>query len=206
MRMSISTTSGWSWRVRATASAPSAASPSTSMSPAASTMCRNPLRTSAWSSVSPRRREGVVTAFVALSVLVSTLVAGGVRTSTWTPAVTTSATRRCSGGDAGRHSGPSRRRCPLGLERHSTPDPRIRGQTGADRAAFALRSSNRSHRERRRCSLRWPGDGQRRDRGSPSHSASTAKTHVSRLLMKLDAHDRAQLVMIAYETGLVVPG
>jgi DNA-binding NarL/FixJ family response regulator len=37
-------------------------------------------------------------------------------------------------------------------------------------------------------------------------SAATAKTHVSRLLMKLDAHDRAQLVMIAYETGVVVPG
>jgi DNA-binding NarL/FixJ family response regulator len=37
-------------------------------------------------------------------------------------------------------------------------------------------------------------------------SVATAKTHVSRLLMKLDAHDRAQLVMIAYETGLVVPG
>jgi DNA-binding NarL/FixJ family response regulator len=37
-------------------------------------------------------------------------------------------------------------------------------------------------------------------------SASTAKTHVSRLLMKLDAHDRAQLVMIAYETRLVIPG
>lgn len=37
-------------------------------------------------------------------------------------------------------------------------------------------------------------------------SAATAKTHVSRLLMKLDAHDRAQLVMIAYETGLVSPG
>jgi DNA-binding NarL/FixJ family response regulator len=36
-------------------------------------------------------------------------------------------------------------------------------------------------------------------------SAATAKTHVSRLLMKLDAHDRAQLVMIAYETRLVVP-
>jgi hypothetical protein len=32
-----------------------------------------------------------------------------------------------------------------------------------------------------------------------------AKTHVGRLLMKLDAHDRAQLVMIAYETRLVVP-
>jgi DNA-binding NarL/FixJ family response regulator len=37
-------------------------------------------------------------------------------------------------------------------------------------------------------------------------SPATAKTHVSRLLMKLDAHDRAQLVMIAYETGLVTPG
>ncbi len=37
-------------------------------------------------------------------------------------------------------------------------------------------------------------------------SAATAKTHVSRLLMKLDAHDRAQLVMIAYESGLIVPG
>jgi DNA-binding NarL/FixJ family response regulator len=36
-------------------------------------------------------------------------------------------------------------------------------------------------------------------------SAATAKTHVSRVLMKLDAHDRAQLVMIAYETGLVQP-
>jgi DNA-binding NarL/FixJ family response regulator len=37
-------------------------------------------------------------------------------------------------------------------------------------------------------------------------SAATAKTHVSRLLMKLEAHDRAQLVMLAYETGLVTPG
>jgi len=36
-------------------------------------------------------------------------------------------------------------------------------------------------------------------------SAATAKTHVSRLLMKLGAHDRAQLVMIAYETRLVIP-
>ena len=36
-------------------------------------------------------------------------------------------------------------------------------------------------------------------------SAATAKTHVRRLLMKLDAHDRAQLVMIAYETRLVIP-
>jgi DNA-binding NarL/FixJ family response regulator len=35
-------------------------------------------------------------------------------------------------------------------------------------------------------------------------SAATAKTHVSRLLTKLHARDRAQLVMLAYETGLAV--
>jgi len=36
-------------------------------------------------------------------------------------------------------------------------------------------------------------------------SAATAKTHVSRLFTKLGARDRAQLVVIAYETGLVNP-
>ena len=37
-------------------------------------------------------------------------------------------------------------------------------------------------------------------------SPATAKTHVSRLLTKLGARDRAQLVVIAYEAGVVVPG
>ncbi len=36
-------------------------------------------------------------------------------------------------------------------------------------------------------------------------SPATAKTHVSRIMQKLDARDRAQLVMLAYETGLVTP-
>jgi DNA-binding NarL/FixJ family response regulator len=36
-------------------------------------------------------------------------------------------------------------------------------------------------------------------------SPATAKTHVARLLMKLDARDRAQLIIIAYESGLVTP-
>lgn len=35
-------------------------------------------------------------------------------------------------------------------------------------------------------------------------SPATAKTHVSRAMRKLGAHDRAQLVVRAYETGLVV--
>jgi DNA-binding NarL/FixJ family response regulator len=37
-------------------------------------------------------------------------------------------------------------------------------------------------------------------------SPLTAKTHVARVFMKLGARDRAQLVVTAYETGLVVPG
>jgi DNA-binding NarL/FixJ family response regulator len=37
-------------------------------------------------------------------------------------------------------------------------------------------------------------------------SPATTRTYVSRLLTKLDARDRAQLVHIAYETGLVRPG
>src|SRR5271165_6206056 len=37
-------------------------------------------------------------------------------------------------------------------------------------------------------------------------SPLTAKTHVSRIMTKLSARDRAQLVVIGYETGLVTPG
>ena len=37
-------------------------------------------------------------------------------------------------------------------------------------------------------------------------SPHTAKTHVNRIMTKLDAHDRAQLVIVAYETGLLAPG
>jgi DNA-binding NarL/FixJ family response regulator len=37
-------------------------------------------------------------------------------------------------------------------------------------------------------------------------SPATAKTHVSRAMGKLGARDRAQLVVIAYESGLVRPG
>jgi DNA-binding NarL/FixJ family response regulator len=35
---------------------------------------------------------------------------------------------------------------------------------------------------------------------------ATVKTHVARVFQKLDLHDRAQAVVLAYETGLVVPG
>lgn len=37
-------------------------------------------------------------------------------------------------------------------------------------------------------------------------SPATVKTHLARIMAKLDAHDRAQLVVAAYEGGLVKPG
>ncbi len=37
-------------------------------------------------------------------------------------------------------------------------------------------------------------------------SPATARTYVSRLLSKLNARDRSQLVILAYESGLVTPG
>jgi DNA-binding NarL/FixJ family response regulator len=37
-------------------------------------------------------------------------------------------------------------------------------------------------------------------------SPLTAKTHVSRILARLGARDRTQLVTLAYELGLVEPG
>jgi DNA-binding NarL/FixJ family response regulator len=37
-------------------------------------------------------------------------------------------------------------------------------------------------------------------------SDETVKTHVSRVLSKLGLRDRTQAVVIAYESGLIVPG
>jgi DNA-binding NarL/FixJ family response regulator len=42
--------------------------------------------------------------------------------------------------------------------------------------------------------------------GKLFQSPLTTKTHVSRIITKLGVRDRAQLVVIAYESGLVVPG
>ncbi|MDR0513925.1 MAG: response regulator transcription factor [Coriobacteriaceae bacterium] len=37
-------------------------------------------------------------------------------------------------------------------------------------------------------------------------SPATVKTHLARIMAKLDVHDRAQLVVLAYENGLTQPG
>ena len=37
-------------------------------------------------------------------------------------------------------------------------------------------------------------------------SEATVKTHVARIFAKLELRDRAQAVVVAYETGLIRPG
>jgi DNA-binding NarL/FixJ family response regulator len=79
-----------------------------------------------------------------------------------------------------------------------------RPQVGVGDSADALDELSARERE---VLIEVAGGLSNADIGERLHiSAATAKTHVSRLLMKLGAHDRAQLVMIAYESGLIVPG
>ncbi|GAA0525254.1 response regulator transcription factor [Paractinoplanes ferrugineus] len=70
-------------------------------------------------------------------------------------------------------------------------DTRLGGLTAREQEITALAGTGLSNEEiGRRLSI----------------SAATAKTHVNRAMMKIGAHDRAQLVVFAYETGLVTPG
>ncbi len=62
--------------------------------------------------------------------------------------------------------------------------------------------------EREREVLARIGVGESNDEiGASLHiSPATARTYVSRLLAKLSARDRSQLVILSYESGLVSPG
>ena len=60
--------------------------------------------------------------------------------------------------------------------------------------------------EREREVLALVAEGLSNDEIAGRLSPLTAKTHVSRIMTKLNARDRAQLVVIAYESGLVTPG
>ena len=56
---------------------------------------------------------------------------------------------------------------------------------------------------------RLPGDGVAQVTGEAELHVigdATIKTHVARIFSKLDLHDRAQAVVLAYESGLVQPG
>jgi DNA-binding NarL/FixJ family response regulator len=71
------------------------------------------------------------------------------------------------------------------------PDPRLAELTDRERTVLLAVSRGASNAEI----------------GTQLHLAeATVKTHVGRLLTKLDARDRVQLAIFAYESGLVRPG
>jgi DNA-binding NarL/FixJ family response regulator len=71
------------------------------------------------------------------------------------------------------------------------PSPRLNALTDREREVMRLVAAGLSNDEiARRLVL----------------SPATAKTHVSRIMTKLDARDRSQLVVLAYESGMVSPG
>ncbi|TYB41547.1 response regulator [Actinomadura chibensis] len=92
--------------------------------------------------------------------------------------ITPSVTRRLIGEFAGRVQAPR-------------PGPRLRALTAREREVMQLVATGLSNDE------------------IAAHlvlSPATAKTHVSRIMSKLDVRDRAQLVILAYESGMVSPG
>ena len=75
--------------------------------------------------------------------------------------------------------------------KHPAPAPELLGLTDREREVVALVAAGLSNEE---------------IAGKLFVSPATAKTHVSRAMVKLGVRDRAQLVVLAYESGLVRPG
>ncbi|MFC4114233.1 response regulator [Nonomuraea zeae] len=63
-----------------------------------------------------------------------------------------------------------------------------------------------TNREREAVALVAQGLSNDQIAGRMAISPMTAKTHINRAMTKLHARDRAQLVVLAYESGLVTPG
>ncbi|ONK13442.1 response regulator transcription factor [Streptomyces sp. MP131-18] len=78
-----------------------------------------------------------------------------------------------------------------GRARQPDPSPRLNALTDREREVMGLVGAGLTNDEiARRLVL----------------SPATAKTHVSRIMTKLDVRDRAQLVILAYESGMITPG
>nr|WP_267902553.1 response regulator transcription factor [Streptomyces triticirhizae] len=78
-----------------------------------------------------------------------------------------------------------------GRARQPEPSPRLNALTEREREVMGLVGAGLTNDEiARRLVL----------------SPATAKTHVSRVMTKLGVRDRAQLVILAYETGMITPG
>jgi DNA-binding NarL/FixJ family response regulator len=80
-----------------------------------------------------------------------------------------------------------------------------RGDQREGMRASASRASAITGREREVLTLVGRGRSNTEIAADLVISVATAKAHVARLLTKLDARDRVQLVILAYEFGLVAP-
>ena len=84
--------------------------------------------------------------------------------------------------------------------------PAVAGRDAANRGLPASDLARLTEREREVLGLVAQGLSNDEIAARLYLSPLTTKTHVSRIMTKLCARDRAQLVVIAYESGLVVPG
>ncbi|WP_097233211.1 response regulator [Streptomyces zhaozhouensis] len=78
-----------------------------------------------------------------------------------------------------------------GRARQPDPSPRLNALTEREREVMGLVGAGLTNDEIARRLVVSP---------------ATAKTHVSRVMTKLGVRDRAQLVILAYETGMITPG
>ena len=78
-----------------------------------------------------------------------------------------------------------------GAGRQPDPSPRLNALTEREREVLGLVGAGLSNDE---------------IAGRLVLSPATAKTHVSRIMTKLAVRDRAQLVILAYESGMITPG
>ncbi|WP_432126921.1 response regulator [Streptomyces sp. bgisy082] len=76
-------------------------------------------------------------------------------------------------------------------DRQPDPSPRLNALTEREREVLGLVGAGLSNSE---------------IAGRLVLSPATAKTHVSRIMTKLAVRDRAQLVILAYESGMITPG
>ncbi|MET9118765.1 response regulator transcription factor [Streptomyces longwoodensis] len=110
------------------------------------------------------------------------------------PAELLDAIRTVAAGDSLLSPGPTSRLIARFLRAPDTPMSALGGPDGL------------SERERQVLTLVARGCNNTEIAEALGLSPLTAKTHVSRIMGKLGARDRAQLVIVAYESGLVIPG
>jgi DNA-binding NarL/FixJ family response regulator len=110
------------------------------------------------------------------------------------PAELLDAIRTVAAGDALLSPGPTARLVARFLRTPSVPAFAVGGPEGL------------SEREREVLALVARGLNNTEIAAALGLSPLTAKTHVSRIMGKLGARDRTQLVIVAYESGLVTPG